>query len=349
MNITVDICTRDRYHLLSHCLLSIAMQTYKPLEIIIIDDSLPAMDMRNIPLYQYIFQLLNDKGIGLYVEYGQNKGQHFGHQRIQEIAKGDWIFRIDDDEIAEPTCLERLIWWVEHKKAKIGAVAPLVLMPNSEPLKAPFINSILKLDQPNVQWFNDSLEGHFPAFPEGHDHLYSCFLYKKGITQYELNLSPVAHREETIFTYKIKRAGRVLSVQHDAIVHHFRSETGGIRSHKDQSYYDHDEGVFKSLLSLWNVDPAATKICVLDSGIGDHYAFKHILPALLQKHGKVKIACCFNEVFWDDENIELISIAEAYNMFHGCIDEFNIYRKMIDWNWKPEDGNLVSAFRKLYL
>lgn len=346
MNITVGIPTRDRYHMLSHCLLSIAIQTYKPIECIIIDDSQPAQDMRDIPLYKYIFQLFQDKGINLIVEYGSHRGQHFSHNRIQEIAKGDWIFRIDDDCCMESDVLYHLTQWDNNYNLKVGAIAPLVLMPNSQPCEYSITNDINKIEQLNVQWFNNNVIPSGHSWDTNHDHLYSCFLYRKGITNYELNLSPVAHREETIFSYKIKREGYELKVDHEAVVHHFRSETGGIRSHTDQKYYDHDEGVFRSLLSLWNVNPDAEKIVVLDCGIGDHFAFKHVLPELKKRHKKIKIACCFNDVFFDEPEIELISIADAYNMFWGCIDEFNVYRKMIDWQWK---GNLVEAFEKLYL
>lgn len=345
MNITVGIATKDRYDMLSHCLLSIAMQTYLPIECIIVDDTIEPKNLTEIQLYRYIFQLFDDKGIKWRVIFGVHKGQHFSHQIVQDEAKGDWIFRIDDDEIAEGGVLQWLKFNIGDGSKNIGAVAPIVLLPNAEFNKGRIDrNDINNLSLPNYQWFKYPKSG-ITSWTL-HDHLYSCFLYKKGITTYELNLSPVAHREETIFSYKINRAGYKLIVADEAVVHHFRSDTGGIRSHQDKSYYDHDEGVFRSLLSLWNVNPEAKKVVVLDSGIGDHFAFKHILPELKTKHKKIQIASCFNDVFFDEPDIELISIADAYNIFWGCIDEFNIYRKMIDWQWK---GNLVEAFHKLYL
>jgi hypothetical protein len=39
------------------------------------------------------------------------------------------------------------------------------------------------------------------------------------------------------------------------------------------------------------------------------------------------------------------TIAEAQNLF-GDIDQWNIYKKMAQWNWK---GSLEDAYRKLYL
>lgn len=334
--ITVGIPTKNRYDCLSHTLLSIAFQTLKPIEVIIVDDSDNPIDLRNIPVYGYIFELFNNYNIQWQVIFGQKKGQHHSHQRIQEIAMGDFIFRIDDDEVAENNCLERLAS-VMHEN--VGAVGPMVLMPKSghDPLPHGIRNRIDNLSIPNMQWFRFS--GVHDA-----DHLYSCFLYRKGVANYELSLSPVAHREETIFSYRIKMAGYKLKVC-DALVWHFRQESGGIRSHQNMKFYEDDEKTFQGLLNSWNIKTVDKKIIVLDSGIGDHYAFKAILPELRKKHKEIVIACCYPDVFFDEKGLTLISIADAINMYHN-IDPYNIYARMIDWNWK---GSLTDAFRKLYL
>ena len=39
------------------------------------------------------------------------------------------------------------------------------------------------------------------------------------------------------------------------------------------------------------------------------------------------------------------SLAEAHALF-GNLEQYNIYRKMAEWNWK---GTLEDAFRKMYL
>jgi len=332
--ITVGIPTKNRYESLSHTLLSIAFQTLKPVEVIIVDDSDSPVRLTDVPIYRYIFELFDHYHIHWKVLFGQKKGQHLSHQFIQENAMGDFIFRIDDDEVAESNCLERLC---SHMHEKTGAVAPMVLMPNASALPAGLRNRIDDLSSPNMQWFLYS--GAHDA-----DHLYSCFLYRKGIARYELSLSPVAHREETIFSYSIKRAGYKLCAC-DARVWHFRQESGGIRSHKDMSFYEHDEKIFQGLLNIWNVKTKTNKVVVLDNGIGDHFAFKAILPQLRKKHEHITIACCYPDVFFDESGLTLISIAQAIASYNS-IDPYNIYARMIDWNWK---GSLTQAFAKLYL
>jgi len=335
--VTVGIPTKNRYDILSHCLLSIAQQTYRPKELIIVDDTPEPVNLTTLEIYEYALRLLEEKGIKWRVIYGMKKGQHHSHQIIQDAAETDFVFRIDDDEIAEPTCIEKLL---DKMSSDTGAVAPLVLMPNPEKLPAFAKNDIRDLSVPNVQWFK------WPGTsPMEVDHLYSCFLYRKGIVKFDTTLSNKAHREETIFTYSLKREGFKLLVNPQAVVWHWRKRGGGIRSDDRMEDYLHDEAVFNAYKSIWGVDGQSVKTIVLDNGIGDHWAFKNILPELRTKYGKLRIAACFPDVFWDEPDLEIISIADAIRIF-GDITPFNVYRILWDSN---EKMHLIDGFRKLYL
>lgn len=336
--ITVGIPTKNRYDSLDKTLLSIALQTSSPKEVIIVDDTDNPINLTTIPHYEHIFHLFDDKGIKWRVVFGQKKGQHHSHQMVQELAKTDWIFRIDDDEVAEPDVLRKLIT-VAIQDEKIGAVAPSVTMVNPPPLPNGLRNSIHTVKtSPNMQWFRG--EGEYDA-----DHLYSCFLYRKGIIKYDFALSMVCHREETIFSYSLKRAGYKLIVNMDAHVHHFRAKDGGIRTFKDPSLWKNDEHIFNSYLSIWNVDNSSSKMVVLDCGIGDHWAFKNILPEMKKKYSSITIAACFPDVFWDEPDIKLISIADAKNIY-GDITPFQVYKLL--WDTK-EKIHLIEGFRRMYL
>jgi glycosyltransferase involved in cell wall biosynthesis len=332
--VTVGIPTKNRYDCLINTLLSIAMQSSKPHEIIIIDDSDKPVDLRTLPNYLYAFKLLDDKKIKWRILFGKKSGQHHSHQTIQELAEGDYIFRIDDDCIAEPTVIEELL---SKMVEGVGAVAPLVLTPSASQIPVHAKNKITDMSAPNIQWFK--WEG-----VELCDHLYSCYLYRKGVAKYDLTLSNKANREETIHSHLIKRAGYKLLVNAGAVVHHFRSEIGGIRSDNNIQDYDNDEKIFQSYLNEWNVQ-SDTKVCVIVGGIGDHYAYKNILPELRNRYKKIVVGACYPDVFFDEMDIELISIEDAKERF-GSIDKFNIYRRMDEWNWKE---NITEAYKKLYL
>ena len=146
------------------------------------------------------------------------------------------------------------------------------------------------------------------------DHLHCSFLFKKGIAKYNLNLSTVAHTEETQFTYELRRKGfRVVFVP-DAHTWHFRNPEGGIRSEGDPGLWAHDEVVFKEKLKEWGIKLSNTKFVFLNNGIGDHFCFKMILPELQAKHDRIIIACCFPEVFEGEEKVETTSLAETVCM-----------------------------------
>lgn len=338
MKITVGIPTKNRYDHLATTLYSVINQSLKPAEIIIVDDSDEVIDIRNLSLYKNLLLLMDDYCIKWKVLYGQKKGQHHSHQLIQQVAENNLIFRIDDDEVAEYNTLELLASAMEPG---VGAVAPSVITPGADVLPEWLkTNSLHNINTvPNVQWYK--FEGIIEA-----QHLYSCFLYRKGIAEFDLNLSPVAHREETIFTHSIYRQGYRLLINGFAQVWHFRSENGGIRSHNQKEYYDNDEKIFQGYLDRWDVGKNPdSKMIVLDNGIGDHYAFKNLLPEFRSRYKSITIAACYPDAFFDEPDLNLISISAAAEIYHN-LEGFSVYKFMAHNQWKT---SLTEAYKELYL
>ena len=336
--VTVGIPTKNRYDSLILTLYSVINQSVKPSEIIIVDDSDDPKDVRDISLYKHILKLMEDYKIDWQFIWGKKKGQHHSHQLIQEIAKNDLIFRIDDDEIAEYDVLEKLL---SNIGPDIGAVAPAVIIPPGDALPEWIKGNQMSTinTQPNMQWYN--FEGVYEA-----EHLYSCFLYHKGIVRYELDLSPVAHREESIFSHSIYRRGYKLLVNGSAKVWHFRAENGGIRSHSQKEYYDNDEKIFQGYLDRWDINKRTdSKMVVLNNGLGDHYAFKNLLPEFRARYKDITIAACYPDVFFDEPGIRVISIADAMALYHN-LEGFSVYRFMGEHRWNK---SIVEAYKELYL
>ena len=338
IDVTTYLSTKNRYEVLSQALLSVALQSLKPRFLIVFDDSddppgnADALVQR-YPAYAQVFQLLQEYGIAWEWKFGRKQGQHYNHQAAQETAKTDWLWRIDDDEIAEPDVLAKLWSRVE---LGVGAVGGLVLPPAPLPVPDNAANLISDLNLPNIQWFKQShklLEV---------DHLHSTFLYRRGIADYELSLSPAAHREETLFTYEIKRKGFKVLVDTSAVTWHFRAPTGGIRSHQDPGFWNHDENVFAQKLLDWGVvTPRPEKIIVLDAGRGDHVIVKKLVPKIKKRWPDCLIASCFHDVLKGD--LPQISIEEARNL--GNLENHSIYGWCMKNNWT---GNLVEAFEAMY-
>jgi hypothetical protein len=184
--------------------------------------------------------------------------------------------------------------------------------------------------KPNIQWHSEEKVVEV-------DHLYSSFLYRAGLVNYCLDLSPMAHREETIFSHRLKCEGYRLLVDLSAKTYHFQQPAGGIRSEGVHSQENglKDEAIFTELMEFWGY-----KLINLDTGLGDHLVFLHILPALKLKYKRVIIGCAYPDVFAGHPDVEIVSCAVSKKWRSD-----NVYKWMGDHQWK---GTILEAFELMY-
>lgn len=346
--VTAYISTKDRYFTsLLPAIQSIAAQTRPPDKFVLFDDG-AQKDLRQELMYSYVFAIMEARGIKWEVRFGQRKGQVWNHEAMLRSADTDYIWRLDDDNVADPNVLEKLVAILDHDKT-VGAVGSLVFIPGmhgapleSHPnLYSDSIDNVMLL--PNMQWFK------FNGI-RGTQHLHNTFLYRKSAARgYCLDLSPVGHREETLFTYDIYNNGFDIQVCGDCITWHCRQPSGGIRAdsiHRSEAF-DHDEAIFLGLMkNRYKIDVKNCKLMVLNAGIGDHLVFKAVLPEILEKYKdhKIYLACCNPDLFKEWPEIVILSIHEASLITNE--PDHNIYKWMWDRNWK---GSLEDAYRGLYL
>jgi glycosyltransferase involved in cell wall biosynthesis len=342
--VTATLSTKGRHHnTLPLVITSIVNQTVKPARLIIYDDNDTLEDLRENPIYKNLFPLMNRVGIAWEVTVGNRKGQVQNHQRALTDVKTEWIWRLDDDNIMENNTLEKLLECGE-KDDKIGAVGPLILDPKREINHSMASNNIK--DMPlgmNIQWCDPKKETAVEV-----DHLQgSTFLFRKEAAKhgYELKLSKVGHREETIFTYEMRRAGWKLIVLTGVKTWHLRYGAGGIRSDHQVKLFEQDDKIFDEYVKKWGIKFNEYKICPLNSGVGDHYAFKMALPAIKEKFKKhtIVIGACYPEIFQDDTDVKVVSLSEACSFVKE--EDYNIYRWMDHRNWKK---SLTEAYKELY-
>jgi hypothetical protein len=319
--ILCSISTRGRYDTtLPMAISSVITQTKKPDYLIIQDDNDPPKDIRDKQHYTYLLQILSESGIAWEWLYAEKKGQHFNHERANNMGY-KWVWRLDDDTIADGNVLETLYYHATLED-NVGAVGGSVLTPPS----MPEVNATGKIEdiysEPNLQW------GRIKEKKQV-DHLHCSFLYRAGVANYNLNLSRIAHREETLFTYELVKKGYKNYVVPDAITWHLKNKEGGIRDGV-REMFEHDERIFQNIMQFKD-----QTIVILDCGMGDHIVFKKVLPEIKNP----VIFSCYPEI------IPGRSIAEAQALF-GDIGEYNVYAHMDRWNWQ---GSLEDAFRKFYL
>ena len=187
-NILASISTRGRYDTtLALAMMSVVNQTMRPDKLVIFDDNEQPRDLRDTQHYAYIFQILSQVGIEWEWVFAEKKGQHFNHQRANTMGY-KWVWRLDDDTIAEPNVLEtlyshtqklNLTSYTPEADDTIGAVGGSVLTPPimTNIVATGKISDINK--EPNLQWgmINEVREV---------EHLHCSFLYRAGIADYNL-------------------------------------------------------------------------------------------------------------------------------------------------------------------
>jgi FkbM family methyltransferase len=352
IEVTVDIATKNRYFsTLPTTLLSVMMQTYPIKKIIIVDDSDPEKDgkmkdLRQNPMYQYLFSMISKKGIEWEVVFGVHKGQHHSHQIVMDRAKTDFIWRLDDDEYAEPNVLEEL---VSQMNSGVGLVAGLVLDPiQSQQAPPNYFNNNRLADintRENTQWLMQ---------PKGKtievEHLYSSFLYRKvEDIKYCLELSPAAHREETLFSYEYVRKGWKALVTTSAVTWHFRNPEGGIRSHNNPDFWSGDDKIFQRKLTSWSVNTEGKKMIIIDAGIGDTIVFMQIVPELLKKWPNLVIGTYYFSLF-KNYAVELVPTWTAKDIMGEKLAETqNVYRYLWQESDKGRKLHILDAYKEMFI
>jgi len=316
-----SVATRGRYFTTLPLVLNAIINQTKPVDkLVIFDDNDEPQDMRKELIYSYFFQMLDAKKIEWEWRFAPRKGQHHIHQQAN-TAGYEWVWRVDDDAIPEPNVLETLY---SYALTNVGAVGGSVLTPPYMPDTSEVSGKIDNIDsEPNIQW------GAIEKVKQV-EHLHCTFLYRAGVYDYNLGLSRVAHREETLFTYGLHRKNYQILVVPNAVTWHMKNPQGGIRSETKKEMYEHDEQIFRNFLQYRD-----KTIVVLNCGLGDHIVFSHVLPSI----PSAEVFSCYPQV------IPGRPIIEAINLF-GDLDHWNIYKKMDQWKWK---GDLESAYRNMYL
>lgn len=295
---------------------SVVTQTKLPDKLVIFDDNDNPKDLRELQHYRYLFSMMDEKQLKWEVIFGRKSGQHFNHQ-IANTMGYDWVWRLDDDTVAESNVLEVLSSYISDD---VGAVGGSILTP-------PFVHGLNSTGKIEDIW-EQSIQWDYIKETKDVDHLHCSFLYRAGVYDYNLSLSKAAHREETLFTYGLKQKGYRVLVVPNAITWHLKNREGGIRTNPKEAY-DHDEQIFVNTVNL-----KEHTIVVLDCGMGDHIVFKNVLKDIKNP----VVFSCYPEI------IPGRSIQEARDMF-GDISHYNIYMHMDRWKWTD---SIENAYRKLY-
>lgn len=101
--VSVIVPTRKRNHLLPRCLESLMTQTFEDLEVILVDDNPPESRVAREPRLR---QWLTEPRIRL-VEHDRPRNAARARNCGLEVARGDWITYLDDDDAYHPEKIEK--------------------------------------------------------------------------------------------------------------------------------------------------------------------------------------------------------------------------------------------------
>ncbi|MCS5527003.1 MAG: glycosyltransferase [Candidatus Poseidoniales archaeon] len=119
--ISITVCVRNGVQWIDDCMTALCAQTYRPLEIIAIDDG--SIDGSNELLQQWqISQGNSSVGIPIQVLSQEPLGLSAGRNKALNISKGEWVAITDIDCRARPDWIERMFASSEGMDAVTGRV-----------------------------------------------------------------------------------------------------------------------------------------------------------------------------------------------------------------------------------
>jgi cellulose synthase/poly-beta-1,6-N-acetylglucosamine synthase-like glycosyltransferase len=119
--ISITVCVRNGAHWIDDCMTALCAQTYRPLEIIAVDDG--STDGSNELLQQWqISQVDSSVGIPIQVLSQEPLGLSAGRNKALNISKGEWVAITDIDCRPRPDWITRMFASSEGMDAVTGRV-----------------------------------------------------------------------------------------------------------------------------------------------------------------------------------------------------------------------------------
>jgi len=351
--VTCEISSKDRYDTtLPLTLTAVACQSRVPDELILYLDG-EHVDLRERAPYLHILHQLTNRGVDWKIQFTPGHGQVANHQHALVSGRGDYIWRLDDDNVPNNNVLSRLLDAM-HNDKELGAVGGLVVDPMAkQPTAADKVSNYIDdiMGSYNRQWL---LEPEDTLLYKGVEHLYSSFLYRVEAAAhgYRSDLSKIGHYEEAFFTHEMFKNNWSLAIDTRTVTWHYRCGSGGIRSAEyGQALWEHDTRLFNEWMGK-KVEAANTKYIFLDSGLGDHYMFKQAwydikMYCAAKGITNVIIAACYPEALAGID-VQIVSLADAARDMPVWLDpaKLNIYLWATLNNHK---GSLVDVYRRMYI
>lgn len=248
--IVIHIATKNRATELALLLQSLRTQTFQDFNILILSDGC-SVPLTNFYFINYIINRLKLEGHNVTMINNKiSAGVSGARQQLvdysMERGKEELILRIDDDSLAEPDYIEKLLDGIEQGFDLMSGVVPNLDGPNivrDTKFVEPIIGYCELNDKGELTYMGDDcgmgytdekilLTPHFRS-----SCLYRRELHSAGV-DYKSRLSKHGFLEEAIFSFKAIIKGFKLGVNTGAVNYHLCCPSGGERDTADKAGFN---------------------------------------------------------------------------------------------------------------
>ena len=253
--IEIGLPTRNRPDCIPMMLQALRTQDYVHWDLTIVDDNDPPL-LRDNLVVQRMLWLLEMEGHRWRVLRGVRQGPHYAHNVTLVSAEHDWVLRIDDDLVPQPTFISTLVETTTHyeKALPVGAIGGVYPEVASGDRTGHQMSDQVRAALPQFAPF-ESVEQRFLLPGEKArlvKALYSSFLYDRVALEaaggFSLAFSRRGEKEETDATLRLFMRGAGVILEPKAQAWHLAAPAGGARmtSQEQQPFIERDNAVFEA-------------------------------------------------------------------------------------------------------
>ena len=215
--VTIVVPIYNTANYITKCVNSITSQTYRNLEILLIDDGSTDESLE-------ICNLLAQRDLRIKVVHQSNRGLAETRNRGIELATGEYICFIDSDDYIENSMIEKLLKKIEETNSDVCEGSFYIHFKNGEIRDVTCEQKDSKYIEGKVELMNAYSDATIliPAWDK---------LYRLSSIR-DIKFDKDCFKEDTDFIYKLCKAGKTFSLVSEPFYHYIKRKSGSITADK---------------------------------------------------------------------------------------------------------------------
>lgn len=155
--VSIIVRTKDRPKLLVHALQSIYAQTYRPIEVVVVNDGGCELTAESLK------KALGDVALK-YIRLDKNTGRAHAGNVGSKNARGDYVGFLDDDDELYPEHIDTLVSYLRQSMYKVAYSDAEIVLRRYVPEQASYVTEKQTLLSPNTFSYEELLVGNYIPF-----------------------------------------------------------------------------------------------------------------------------------------------------------------------------------------